>query len=330
MPTNISQGKDTRLAFLTGIFRPSYRYFGGRTLSSIFRDFPSKHSFTAYGTMDSFAKFPSEKIHLYTKVQEIQRCGKNGKHNYRLLISDGRQLYFNRVVFAIDSREILNILRLNVDPDEKEILRDLCTVRNIAVLHSDHSLASDIDHSWPACNYVVSPTKTCDQQSRDHLSDSRPLRSCLTYNVNALQDIPACLFGRVFITVNPLTPPHPRLVHGVWEFTDPGPTPAALYAQSCLPSIQNTRGLSYGFRWMGRGFLEDSVSAGLEIAIDHFGAKLPFKFSHPTDPMDSTDTQRLSMSDHLVRIVLSLAQTYVLLCEICWFWLRNTWARSGS
>lgn len=291
---------------------------------------------------------PSENLHLRTRVQEIQRLGKD---RYKVLTEYGHELCFNHIVFAIDGRETLKILRLNVDSDEKEILQDLRAGPNISVLHSDysasrhaeyplmhnlnsfipfHQLAPDLDHSWPACNYVMSPAQSPNHSDRRN-PDSVSLRSSLTYNVNALQDVPVCLFGRVFITINPFTPPHPRLVHAVWEFTDLEPTPATLHAQSRLSSIQNKRGLSYGCRWSGRGFLEDSVSAGLEIATEHFGVHLPFKVIHHKDLMEgSTETLHLSLSDHFIRAILSFIRAYVLICEICWLLLRKTWTRPVS
>ncbi|KAL5365694.1 hypothetical protein BJX96DRAFT_18557 [Aspergillus floccosus] len=292
---------------------------------------------------------PAQNLHLRTRIQEIQRLGKD---RYKLVTADGDALYFNHIVFAIDGRETLKILRLNVDSDEKEILQDLRAGPNILVLHSDysaprhaeyprmhslnsfipfHQLAPDLDHSWPACNYIMSPAQSPNQSDRQRTSDSVSPRSSLTYNVNALQDVPVCLFGRIFVTVNPFTPPHPRLVHAVWEFTDLEPTPVTLRAQSRLSSIQNKRGLSYGCRWSGRGFLEDSVSAGLEIATEHFGAQLPFKIIHHEDLLeDSTEVLHLKLSDHFIRTVLSFVRAYVLICEICWLLLRKIWTRPVS
>lgn len=125
--------------------------------------------------------------------------------------------------------------------------------------------------TWSAWNYITT-TLT---------SDQRPT-VCLTYNMNILQHIPTETYGHVLVTLNPLQPPSPSLTQGTWTYNHPLYTPAAISAQKLLPSIQNTRGISYAGAWTKYGFHEDGFSSGIKIAIDHLDAKLPFKFVDST------------------------------------------------
>lgn len=49
-----------------------------------------------------------------------------------------------------------------------------------------------------------------------------------------------------------------------------------------MPSIQNTRGVSYAGAWMGYGFHEDGFTSGLRAAVKLGGVKLPFQI-RPAD-----------------------------------------------
>ncbi|KAE8415675.1 hypothetical protein BDV36DRAFT_285132 [Aspergillus pseudocaelatus] len=260
--------------------------------------------------------FSPENVHLNTSVREIVRVG---KRQYSIFTADGRGLHFDHIVFAVDNDEILKILGSNIDTEEMEIIQGLKTTNNIAVLHSDPFLAPNIHGSWPTNNYTLDLT---DHPQHDSPAWA-PRKSSLTYNVNSLQDIPTCLFDRLYITLNPFTPPHPRFAHRIWEYTDLELSTVSLQAQSRLPLIQNKRGLSYGFRWTGRGFLEDAVTSGLEMAIEHLGAEVPFEVQYHPDPMCSSKSPsiELGLKDHLVRTALCLARVYALVFQISWILL---------
>ncbi|GFF63094.1 FAD/NAD(P)-binding domain-containing protein [Aspergillus lentulus] len=94
--------------------------------------------------------------------------------------------------------------------------------------------------------------------------------------------------------------------------------PSALQALRSLPAIQNKRGLSFCFSWTGRGFLEDAVTSGFAVAVELLGAKVPFAFEHHPDLLDATDLPQLNLTltDHLIRTLLSLLRFYVLVIEV--------------
>ncbi len=152
-----------------------------------------------------------------------------------------------------------------------------------------------------------------DYQQQDFV----PPKSCLRYDVNVLQDIPASRFGNIFITLNSVSPPHPSLVQGVWEFTEPEPSAASLDAQARLISIQSTRCLNYGFNWTGRGLLEDALTSGLKMAIG-LGATVPFRVAFHPQPLDTTEFlyRHSGLRYNLVKTVLQAIRALILVVEI--------------
>ncbi|KKK22800.1 hypothetical protein AOCH_002205 [Aspergillus ochraceoroseus] len=248
---------------------------------------------------------PHEKIYLQTRVNEITR---HSKSNYGLVTCDGQESLFDHVILTVDGNEIIRILGSTATTGEKEIIQCLGVTRNIVILHSDHSMEPGgiLD-----CNYIIASQE---QPRRDFFSP----KSCARYNLNTLQNIPTSLFGQVLITFNPLAPPHPSLVQGVWEFTEPEPTAESLYAQALLPSIQNKRGLSYSFWWTGRGILEDAITSGFRIAIEDLGAEVPFAVDFHPQPLDSTEffARQVGLQENLTRTVLQAFRVLVIVLEI--------------
>ncbi|KAL4780727.1 hypothetical protein BJX76DRAFT_36736 [Aspergillus varians] len=266
--------------------------------------------------IDTMARdFSLEKLHLQTKVNEITR---RSKSQYDLVTSEGNHTHFDQIILTVDGHEILRLLGPTVTAEEKGVLQCLGVTRNIAVLHSDHC----VSRTYHLCPKSITDNATCGYNfivaSRDHLQpDFVAPKSCLRYNVNVLQDIPASRFGDVFITLNSLSPPHPSLVQGVWEFTEPEPSAESLDAQARLIFIQNTRGLSYGFCWTGRGILEDAITSGLRMAIA-LGAAVPFNVVFHPQPLDSTGflNTRSRLRQNLVKTTVQAIRALVLVLEI--------------
>ncbi|KAL4909055.1 hypothetical protein BDW74DRAFT_76956 [Aspergillus multicolor] len=250
--------------------------------------------------------FPPGKLHLQTKVDEIAR---RSKSQYDLVTSDGRYPHFDHIILAVDGPEILRLLGSTVTEEENTVLQSLGVTRNIAVLHSDSRTSAH--RVAPGYNFVIA-------SNNPRRRDPVPPKSCLSYDVNVLQDIPVSRFGEAFITFNPLSPPHPSLVQGIWEFTEPEPSAESLDAQSRLAFIQNTRGLSYSFCWTGRGFLEDSITSGLRMAVEDLGATVPFDAAFHPQPLDSADFlyKPSGLRYNLVKTVIEAIRTMVLLFEI--------------
>ena len=152
--------------------------------------------------------------------------------------------------------------------------------------------------AWSSWNYLTTTS------SPDKLPSV-----CLTYWMNLLQHIPMSKFGPVFVTLNPLHAPQASLTQGQWTYNHPLYNATAIRSQNLLPRIQNTRGISYAGAWTKYGFHEDGFSSGLEAAVEHLGAKLPFKF------VDSTFSRGrrpvLGWKDYAVRGMIYLLQIMI-------------------
>lgn len=179
----------------------------------------------------------------------------------------------------------------------------------------------------PCYNYILSSntSKNSPDSNRHH-----PPSASLTYNINALQNISSSLSGPIAITVNPFTPPHPRHVQAVWEFTDTEISSKTLDIQHRrLPSIQNKDGLSYCSVWTGRGFFEDAVTAAFQVVVDHLGVEMPFQVTtqhqHFHNHSETGDTIALGMRDHLVLTGLELLRVYMRAFELLMALLDLLW-----
>ncbi|RAL09720.1 uncharacterized protein BO97DRAFT_427141 [Aspergillus homomorphus CBS 101889] len=278
--------------------------------------------------------FDSSKVHLDARVRQLTRYD---KRLYRLVTADGIEMDFDRIIFAVDGEEIMQILGPQASAQERKIIGGLGTTKNISVLHSDslvgeglrslaHAAAAD---GWGSAAHHLSqllrdrerPTAVYNYMLEPYVTGSSPnsafRKSSLSYTINALEDTPASLYGPIYITLNPFTPPHPSVVQSVWEFTNPEPTSSTLRAQDDLKLIQNQRGLSYGFRWTGRGHLEDAVTAGLRIAIEDLNAEVPFHVEYQSEPFAADLTRpSLGLSIQIIRTLLRILQFYILILAL--------------
>ncbi|KAI9812391.1 MAG: hypothetical protein M1832_000426 [Thelocarpon impressellum] len=237
--------------------------------------------------------FPSQNVHLSTPIKFVHDAPDS---QVILETSTGKQMFFDHVILATHGDQALEIIWPSATQEEKDILGNFHTSQNVAVLHSDLKLMPRREVAWSAWNYIT-------QTSGD---SSNVNQVCLTYWMNLLQHIPTNSFGPVLVTLNPLVEPDPALTQGRWEYAHPLYTPSAVRAQTRLPSIQNTRGISYAGAWTKYGFHEDGFSSGLSAAIGHLGAKMPFEF------VDSTFSRGkkpvLGPGDYVARAVLVVIQ----------------------
>ena len=172
--------------------------------------------------------------------------------------------------------------------------------------------------AWSSWNYI---TQTPDKPS----GSSNIAKVCLTYWMNSLQHIPEKPFGNVLVTLNPLSPPDPRLIQGIWEYSHPLYNEAAIRGQQLLPKIQNTRGISYCGAWTKYGFHEDGFSSGLSVALNHLDAKLPFKFVDSTfsrgrNPVLTTKNHLIRMAILLILLVTQILEIFLRRVPIGWSW----------
>ncbi len=233
--------------------------------------------------------FPPNHLFLNTPVRSLAN-EQNGK--VRLTFRNGKSELFDHVVLATHGDEAFSIIRDSATAQERDIMSKFQTSENVAILHSDLSLMPRARNAWTSWNYLTKSSPLTGKGNIDQVS--------LTYNMNILQHIPTETFGDVLVTLNPLHEPRAETVQGRYSYTHPLYTPAAVRAQKLLPTIQNTRGISYAGAWTKYGFHEDGFSSGLKIAQDHLGAKLPFQFKDST--FSRGRRPELGLGDWLLRV----------------------------
>lgn len=241
--------------------------------------------------------FPPNHLFLNTKVIRLTN---EPDGRVRLHTENGRSDVYDHVILATHGNQAYSIIRQSATAEEREIMSAFHTSENVAVLHSDLSLMPTSREAWTSWNYMTQSSPITGRGNIDQV--------CLTYNMNILQHIPRDAFGDVLVTLNPLHEPDASKVQGRWTYDHPLYTPEAIRAQKRLPSIQNTRGISYAGAWTKYGFHEDGFSSGLYVAKEHLGARIPFEFK------DSTYSRgrkpELGFADRLLRLWIMLMQMF--------------------
>ena len=244
--------------------------------------------------------FPKEQVHLSNPVESVR----NTQGGVLLVGKDGRSETFDHVILATHGDTAASIIAAGATAEEMEIMSGFQTSKNTAVLHSDLSLMPKRRLAWSSWNYVTTSPSSGIQPS-----------VCLTYCMNILQHIPSQTYGNVLVTLNPLHPPAKHLTQGEWTYHHPLYNAAAIRSQEMLPSIQNTRGISYAGAWTKYGFHEDGFSSGLKVVVEHLGADLPFEF------VDSTFSRgrrpNLGWADHTLRVIIWLVQAWLSVLIVC-------------
>ena len=166
---------------------------------------------------------------------------------------------FDRVLIATHSDQALALLD-EPDADTADVLSAIPYRRNTAVLHTDASLMPRRRRTWASWNYV------------GHGAASEGC--AVTYWMNRLQGLQTP--EPLFVTLNPGSEPDPA--HVLWrgEYDHPAFTPAGMAAQRRLWELQGRNNLWFAGAWLGAGFHEDGLQAGLAAAEDLGGVRRPW------------------------------------------------------
>jgi predicted NAD/FAD-binding protein len=188
----------------------------------------------------------ADRIYLNRGVRQVRRTSGGAE----LITSDGSVHAFDKVVIATHSDQALRLL---ADPSAAEV-RTLGLLRyrsNEAVLHTDHRLLPRKRTAWASWNY--------------HMDDCERLEAPLpmTYYLNSLQAIdspvPYC------ITLNDDGRIAPQAILRRIPYEHPVYTPATVRAQQQLEDMNGRQHTYYCGAYLGHGFHEDGVNAGLGV-----------------------------------------------------------------
>ena len=159
---------------------------------------------------------------------------------------------FDRVIIATHSDQALAMLE-SPSPAEHATLGAIGYQSNRAVLHTDTSVLPKRESAWAAWNY-----------ERAAGQGQEGAQVCLHYLLNRLQPLP--WQQPVLVSLNPVRPIDPEMVLGEYDYAHPVFDLGAVAAQARMPALQGQNNRYYGGAWMGYGFHEDGLKAGLAAA----------------------------------------------------------------
>ena len=192
---------------------------------------------------------------LNTPVRLIERDAQGVR-----IVTDGQVERFDDVVLCCHSDQALALLR-DATVAEREVLGAIRYQPNVAVLHTDAQVLPTRPKAWAAWNYERAASVA--QEST---------RVCLHYLLNRLQPLP---FAQpVVVSLNPVSAIAPEHILGSYDYAHPVFDLAAIQAQQRMPHLQGQQHTWFAGAWMGYGFHEDGLKAGLSVAHDLL-ARLP-------------------------------------------------------
>jgi predicted NAD/FAD-binding protein len=211
-------------------------------------------------TVQGGAKHYVEKItagiankHLNTPVQRIAYLAptSDSQSSVRIHTDAGSQT-FDKVIIATHSDQALQML---AEPSlqERETLGAIRYQLNKAVLHLDASVLPARASAWAAWNY-----------ERAAASAHENTQVCLHYLLNRLQPLPWA--QPVMVSLNPVRPIAADKILGEYDYAHPVFDLAAVAAQARMGALQGQQGRYFAGAWMGYGFHEDGLKAGLAAA----------------------------------------------------------------
>jgi predicted NAD/FAD-binding protein len=188
---------------------------------------------------------------LNTPVRSVRRVPPGSGSAGVFITTDHGTERFDDVVLACHSDQSLALLA-DATPAEREVLGAVRYHRNRAVLHTDTSVLPKRRLAWAAWNY-----ERASDETREHAG------VCLHYLINRLQPLP--FKTPVVVSLNPLTEPDERTVHGEFDYAHPVFDAAAIAAQQQLPQLQGQARTWFCGAWTRYGFHEDGLISGLSV-----------------------------------------------------------------
>ena len=184
---------------------------------------------------------------LNTPVRLVERDAQGVR-----IITDGQVERFDDVVLCTHSDQALALLR-NPSQAEQSVLGAIRYQPNRAVLHTDASVLPQRRKAWAAWNYERAASQA--QEST---------RVCLHYLLNKLQPLP--YEQAVVVSLNPVSAIREDQVLGSYDYSHPVFDMPAIDAQAQMPQLQGQQHTWYAGAWMGYGFHEDGLKAGMLVA----------------------------------------------------------------
>jgi uncharacterized protein len=223
--------------------------------------------------VERLAAILGPRVRLGVGVERVRRTGSG----VALTDDHGRVHRFDQVVFACHSDQALGLLA-DADPEERAFLGAIRYAPNRAFLHRDPTLMPARRPAWGSWNYMAEP------------GGEGP--GAVSYWMNRLQAIDPA--RPLFVSLNPVRPPDPALTFGAYDYDHPQFDTPALAAQRRFGRVQGRGGIWYAGAWLGYGFHEDGLTAGLRVAAA-LGGEVPWAF---VDHRIEGELQRVTPMSH--------------------------------
>lgn len=198
-----------------------------------------------------------DKIHLNRAVVRVAR------HANGVDVEDesGVTSRFDEVVFACHSDQAFRLLS---DPTDMEAnaLSKMRYSKNTAVLHTDRRWLPRRKKAWASWNYMEAPKA------------AGSVGPAITYWMNRLQHLP--VQTPVMVTLNPYEDVEAQHVLGRFDYEHPIFDRASHFARKLLMSAQGVNRTWYAGAYLGDGFHEDGIQAGLAVAEMISGVPRPW------------------------------------------------------
>ncbi|MDJ0952136.1 MAG: FAD-dependent oxidoreductase [Acidimicrobiia bacterium] len=179
----------------------------------------------------------------------------------RLTDATGDSRSFDQVVFATHADTAMHILGDQATEAERQIIGSFRYAPNRAVVHSDERLMPRRRRAWASWNAIGAVTPDA----------ANPVT--VTYWMNRLQSLPED--RQIFVSLNPTMEPRSETVIDDVLFSHPQFDAQSERAQADLGTIQGDNRTWFAGAYLGYGFHEDGLQAGLTVA-SQLGAAAPW------------------------------------------------------
>jgi uncharacterized protein len=191
---------------------------------------------------------------LNTPVRQVRRRAAGAGVT---VCTDQGEEHFDKVVLATHSDQSLALLA-DASAAERDTLGAIRYHPNRAVLHTDATVLPRHRRAWAAWNYESS----AGAHAATRETGADPV--CLHYLLNRLQPLPWS--QPVVVSLNPIRAIAPEHIVGAYDYAHPVFDQPAVAAQARVAALQGVRDTYFCGAWMGYGFHEDGLKAGLDVA----------------------------------------------------------------
>ncbi len=186
-----------------------------------------------------------DRIRLQTPVISVSRAADGVK----VVVSGDRIEHFDHVIFACHSDQALRILGADATSLEQDVLGKIPYGRNVAVLHTDHTVLPRNRRAWSSWNY--------------RLTGDPDAPATVTYNMNILQGLHS---KNVYcVTLNDESRIDPSKIIAQFEYHHPIFTTERSAVQARHTELLSINRTSYCGAYWRNGFHEDGVVSSLKV-----------------------------------------------------------------